>query len=185
LSFHIKNKKEVLITAPFKVEELELEHTDGTSTQHSYFRLNCGDWVNILPITIDRKVILIEQPRAGTLSLVLETPGGMIEPTERDATMAAARELEEETGFTSMRFLPLANMNPNPAIMTNTCHFFIALGCQLNPQRKHFPDSEERIRIVLTPIEELDLMVRTGRINHSLSALCIMLGMKYLNQGHS
>lgn len=180
MAFKIRTQKRILQTVPFEVQELELEFSNGEPIDRPYHRLKCNDWVNVLPIADTNKAILIEQPRVGSLSLVLETPGGIVENDECDVTLAAARELEEETGFVSKRFLPLATINPNPAIMTNKCHFFLALGCQLTDARRHFPDSEERIRVVITELQNLDQMIRTGLINHSLSALCIMLGMKYL-----
>lgn len=173
------DKKEILSTFPFKVEELSLSLKDRV-LPHPYYRLNCPNWVNILPVTGDNKAILIRQPRAGTMTNVLETPGGVINDDERDPTLAAVRELEEETGLTSQRILPLAALNPNPAIMNNICYFFLALNCQPANPRKHFPDGEESITLEMFGVEELDFLVRSGQMNHSLSALCVMLAGKYI-----
>lgn len=181
MSFDIRDRRVLLQTIPFTVEELDLIGRNGPMA-HPYHRLVCGDWVNVLPVTTDMRAVLIRQPRAGSLSTTLEVPGGLVDPGERDVMMAAMRELEEETGYTSQRVLPLASINPNPAIMNNRCHFFVALGCFLNPQRKHFPDAEEDIAIELHPIKDLDHMVRTHQIDHALAALCIMLAGKYLPQ---
>ena len=85
------------------------------------------DWVNTVPVTTQGKVLLVRQFRIGIESTTLETPGGVVDAGEKDMTMAAVRELEEETGHTSRNILPLASLNPNPAIMTNTVHFFLAL----------------------------------------------------------
>lgn len=172
-------KKTVLKTHPFNVEELALMR-DGQPLGHPYYRLDCPDWVNVLAVTTDRKAIMIRQARPGSMKKVLETPGGMIDRHEKDPTMAALRELEEETGFTSQRILPLAVINPNPAIMTNRCHYFLALNCYPNPTRTHFPDAEERIELEVHDFAALEQMVRSGEIDHSLSALCIMLAAKYL-----
>lgn len=172
-------KKIILKTHPFSVEELALSR-DGQPFSHPYYRLDCPDWVNVLPITSDLKAVLIRQARPGSMKRVLETPGGVMDAHERDSTMAAVRELEEETGYTTQRVLPLAVLNPNPAIMTNRCHYFLALNCHLNPTRQHFPDAEERIEVELYDVTELDQLVRSGMVDHSLSALCIMLAGKYL-----
>ncbi len=172
-------KKSILKTHPFEVEEIFFELPD-LKPSHSYFRLAAADWVNVLPVTANGQVILIRQPRVGTMNFVLETPGGVMDPHEKDATMAAARELEEETGFVSQRFLPLGSINPNPAIMTNRCHFFVALGCQPTTNRKHFPDADERITLELVNVQDLDGLVRTGQINHALACLCIMLAGRYI-----
>ncbi|MEY4632284.1 MAG: hypothetical protein RIQ81_2404 [Pseudomonadota bacterium] len=179
MKIELLKKRTLIETVPFNVEEIELQTSRGPS-RHPWYRLACADWVNILPVTAGNKAILIRQPRAGILAPVLEVPGGMVDPSEKDPTMAAIRELEEETGYTSQRILPLGSMNPNPAIMTNKCHFFVALGCYPNPSRKHFPDAEENIEIVETPVDRLADMVRFGEINHCLAALCIMMAAKYV-----
>jgi len=179
--YKLLGKKTVYQTFPFDVEELDLE-LNGTKLEKPYHRITCGDWVNILPITHDGQAILIRQPRAGSLTTVLETPGGIMEPDEKDPTLTAARELEEETGFTTQRIVPLASINPNPAIQNNVCHFFLGLSCHLREDRQHFPDQDEFIKIAVTPVHELEHLVRTGQVNHSLSALTIMLAQKYLQK---
>jgi ADP-ribose pyrophosphatase len=173
------NRQTILTTKPFDVEEVSFESGD-LRPAHSYFRLHAPDWINVLPVTAQGQVLLIRQPRVGSMSFVLETPGGVMENGERDPTMTAARELEEETGFVSQRILPLGSMNPNPAIMTNRCHFFIALGCIPSANRQHYPDSDERITVEMFDVAELDMLVRTGQVNHALACLCIMLAGKYL-----
>ena len=172
-------KESVMKTRPFEVEKVYIELEDLKPTE-PYYRLAAPDWVNVLPVTSEGSVILIRQPRVGSVSSVLETPGGVLDPHEKDPTMAAARELEEETGFTSQRFLPLGAVNPNPAIMTNKCHFFLALGCTLASQRRHFPDMDEKIAIEFYDYKDLDGLIRTGQINHALACLCILLAGRYL-----
>jgi 8-oxo-dGTP pyrophosphatase MutT (NUDIX family) len=177
--FKLKSQSVVLKTHPFNVEEIQFEVGD-LKPQHPYFRLNAPDWVNVLPVMADGRIILVRQPRVGSLSYVLETPGGVIDMGERDPTLAAARELEEETGFVSQRFLPLGSMNPNPAIMTNKCHFFLALGCLPAANRKSFPDVDERITLEFFEYNDLDALIRTGQINHALACLCISLAGRYI-----
>lgn len=161
------------------METVRFEYQD-LKPDHPYHRLQCPDWINVLPILSDGRVALIEQPRVGTMTTVLETVGGVVEAHEKDVTMTALRELEEETGLTSQRLLSLGSMNPNPALMTNNCHFFLALGCTPCQNRRHLPDADERIVVKIFDPKELDMMVRTRQINHALSALCIMLAQKYL-----
>lgn len=178
---HIQDKKTLLSTRIFDVEEIHVKA--GDTPAKAMVRLTCSDWANVLAVTVDQRAILIRQPRAGAMKYVLETPGGMIDPGEKDATMAALRELEEETGFTSQRILSLGSFNPNPALMNNRIHYFLALGCHPNPYRQHFPDPEEQIEIELVDLNSLQSLVRLGRIDHALSALCIMLAQKYINIG--
>jgi hypothetical protein len=74
-------------------------------------------------------------------------------------------------------------MNPNPAIMTNKCHFFLALGCLPASNRKLFPDADERITLEFFDYNELDGLIRTGQINHALACLCIGLAARYVKGG--
>lgn len=66
-------------------------------------RTNPGGAAIILAITPESKVIFIEQFRAPIQMRTIEFPAGLIgdEPdaAEEDAAIAAARELEEETGW--------------------------------------------------------------------------------------
>lgn len=169
----------VISTPPFDLERMHLE-VKGQHSVHPWYRLLAPDWVNVLPVTADGKAILVRQPRAGVLKTTLECPGGTVDADEKDPTVTAARELEEETGYHSQRFLALGSAHSNPAICTNRIHFFLALGCQPNRNRQHFPDENEAIELVPTPIANLEDLVRTSQIDHALSALCIMLAQKYL-----
>jgi len=172
----LENKVTVFSSPIFQVEELTIKSKQNSLPKPRY-RITCQDWANILPITREGKAILIRQPRFGSLESVLETPGGLIDKEDRDPMFAALRELEEETGYTSQRILPLGAFNPNPAIMSNTVHFFLAIDCFIATERKHFQDPDEDIEIVQIQINELDMLVRTCRINHALSALCIQLAL--------
>ncbi|NRA44679.1 MAG: NUDIX hydrolase [Oligoflexales bacterium] len=178
MSWVIKNKEKVLSTMPFTVEKLDFEFK-GKLT-HPFHRICCPDWVNILPVTKEGKVVLIKQHRAGSLSYVLETPGGMIDPHENEPMGAAARELEEETGYSAEKFISLGAMNPNPAFHDNKSHFFLALGCHFPAERKHFPDPGEDIEVVLTELNEVEELVRQGKVDNVICALCIMLAIKHI-----
>ena len=84
------------------------------------------DWINILPITKEKKVVFVEQYRPGTDSITLELPGGMADLNEKPIN-SAKRELLEETGFSSNDWSKIGWVHPNPAILNNICHTFIAL----------------------------------------------------------
>ena len=176
----IAEQTSLLKTPILEVQKLSILE-DGVALSHPYYRIHCPDWVNILPITANNEALLIRQERAGSMTQILETPGGMVDAHEaKDPTASALRELEEETAYTTQKLLFLGSLNPNPALHDNRIHFFLALACQLAQNRKHFPDTEERIEIVKVKVEDLEDMVRLGRIDHSLSALCIFLAGKYI-----
>ena len=58
--------------------------------------------------------------------------------------------------------------------------FFLALNCIPAHNRKHFPDEHEEISVHAFELNEVEEMVRIGKVQSSYSALAIMLGLKYL-----
>jgi 8-oxo-dGTP pyrophosphatase MutT (NUDIX family) len=72
-----------------------------------------------------KRFVMVRQWRHGARELSLEFPGGVFERGE-NAETAAARELKEETGYSAGKIQKLAVFSPNPAIMSNRVHFFLA-----------------------------------------------------------
>jgi ADP-ribose pyrophosphatase len=127
--------------------------------------IEAPDWVNVVPITADDKVILVRQFRFGTWSNTLELPGGMVDPHESPA-QAAPRELEEETGYRAATVSLLGVSHPNPAIFGNRLHSFLATGCVRVHAGKQ--DGSEDIAVELATRDELKQLVREGVVTHAL-----------------
>jgi len=137
-----------------------------TGAEIGFFLMDTPDWVVVLPITVDDQVVLVRQFRHGSGRVGLEIPGGLIDPHETDPAQAAARELREETGYAAERIVPLGVMNPNPSMMTNRCHAFLATGCRLVGELAMDPG--EDIEVVTAPVADLDRMVARGDIEHAI-----------------
>lgn len=127
--------------------------------------IEATDWVNIIALTPARDVVLIRQYRPGVDRICIEIPGGMVDPGE-DARTAAARELVEETGYTSERWTQIGAIAPNPAIQNNTLYTFLALDA--TPTHAPHFDGSELLEIETAPLAEAYAMVRDGRIEHAL-----------------
>ncbi|MFN3307355.1 MAG: NUDIX hydrolase, partial [Candidatus Kapaibacteriota bacterium] len=80
---------------------------------------------------------------------------------------AAKRECKEETGFWSNdEPILLGKVRPNPAFQTNTCYTYL----WTNVEKRFEPnfDTNEVIEVVLTSAEDLEKLIRTGKIDHSI-----------------
>lgn len=145
------------------------------NTEKDYTVIDTHDWVNILPVTEDGRVILIQQYRHGTREDVIEIPGGVIEGKDISPEVAARRELLEETGYSAGDFIKLGTVIPNPAIQSNKCYIYLAKNAfKVSSQSL---DPHEEIDLLFVPKNEIASMIRSGKINHSLviDAFCLLM----------
>jgi len=128
--------------------------------------LKSPKWVNIIPITKEKNVILIEQYRHGCDEITIEVPGGLVEKTEEPG-VAGERECLEETGYSSREKAILLGENiPNPAFLTNTCYSYVWFNCEKISAQKL--DLHEDIRVIEAPLKDIKKMIVDGKIRHSL-----------------
>lgn len=138
---------------------------DEAPAEHDFFFMRCADFVNVVALTDDDRIVLVEQWRAGTDGVTLEVPGGLVDAGE-DAAQAARRELREETGYEAEHWQPLGVCLPNPAIQSNRCSTYLATGARRLASTRF--DSTEHCRLVVMPFADALAMVRTGDISHAL-----------------
>ncbi len=149
----------------FRAEWIKRKHPDWNKTGN-FVVLNSPRWVNIIPITKDNEVVLIEQYRHGIDDITLEVPGGLVEQNEMPQ-VAAERECLEETGFRGSGSAQLlAEILPNPAFMTNKCWSFVWFDCE-QADEQHL-DGNEDIRVLTVPMNEIKKLIENNKINHSL-----------------
>jgi ADP-ribose pyrophosphatase len=155
--------KQIADCRVFKVRE-DIARSEGREA--SFYVIENPDWVNVVALTKNNNVVLIEQFRHGTGEMVLEIPGGMIDSGEPPEE-AAARELLEETGYSSEEFIFLGKSYPNPALQDNTIHHFLALDCEKTAETSF--DEHESIVTRLYPLGEVPELVSSGSFTHSLA----------------
>jgi 8-oxo-dGTP pyrophosphatase MutT (NUDIX family) len=153
--------------------------TRSDGAEHSFFIIECPDWVNVIALTPQKEVVLIEQYRQGSEEVILEIPGGMIDAGEEPEN-AARRELAEETGYESKEFVYLGKSRPNPAINNNWIYHFLALNCEKT--RATAFDEHESLLTRLTPLGEISQLIKNEQITHSL-AVAAFYKMDYREGG--
>ncbi|OGU56916.1 MAG: hypothetical protein A2X64_02710 [Ignavibacteria bacterium GWF2_33_9] len=157
--------KELIDLKIFKAKIVRRRHPVW-ERESDFVVLSSLNWANVVPLTKDNKILLIEQYRQGTDSITLEIPGGLIEEDELPID-AAYRECLEETGYKSDEKLIQTGVSlPNPAFLNNKCYSFAWFG--LEPTGSQSFDLNEEIRVVPTEVEEVKKMIEDGRINHSV-----------------
>jgi ADP-ribose pyrophosphatase len=146
-----------------------------TDAARPFVRLVSGDWVNVIPVTTERRIVLVRQWRSGIRRFTLEIPGGMMGPDECGAR-AAAREVREETGYAGDAPVRLGIVSPNPAILTNHCETYLIENCRRVGDLQQ--DEGEDIEVVTRPLSEVPALVASGQIDHAL----VICGFWWLRQ---
>jgi 8-oxo-dGTP pyrophosphatase MutT (NUDIX family) len=133
--------------------------------EHDFYIIESRDWVNVIPLTEDDRVVMVRQYRHGSKEVTLEIPGGLLDPGDTPEK-AAARELLEETGYEAKEYVEIGRYTPNPAIFTNRCYTFMARNVKKigNPM----PDQTEDLEVVLIPLAEVQELIRKGEIDHAI-----------------
>ena len=158
-------ERELARTRIFRVTEATCTSTTQPGLSFAAARLRCPDWVNVIALTPERQVVLIEQYRHGIAAVTLEIPGGMVDEGET-ASEAIARELLEETGFAGEPVRLLGVTTPNPAFQDNR----LTTGLVLNSRRvtQATGDGHEEIGVRLASLDEVAGFMRRGVISHAL-----------------
>ncbi|RNC83991.1 MAG: NUDIX hydrolase [Balneola sp.] len=132
--------------------------------------LEAPDWINVIALTPENDIVLVEQYRYGIEKPTLELPGGVCDGNE-DPKTTCMRELAEETGYSSDEWIYLGNVSSNPAMQTNYTHTYLARNCNKTSTQKL--DGNERINVHVLPLEQFLGMIGNGEIKHSLMVAAI------------
>jgi 8-oxo-dGTP pyrophosphatase MutT (NUDIX family) len=140
-------------------------------TEHEFFVIDCVNWVNVIAVTPDNHLAMVEQYRHGTNTVELEIPGGMVDCNDASPVAAGVRELREETGYEGENARLIGKVFPNPAIQSNTCYTVMIENCRLR-HPVDFDHGEDLITR-LVPVSDIPHLVAAGKIKHSLVVVAL------------
>lgn len=156
----------VYTTPIFDLHRRKSGHPD--RGDRDFYVLEAPAWVNIIPLTARREVVMVRQFRHGISGFTLEIPGGMIDPADATPAVAARREMIEETGYDGDEIIALGRVHPNPAIQPNFCYSFFAPKVHRVAGPLANPDGSEETEVILVPLAEIKNLIVSGKITHAL-----------------
>ena len=149
----------------------DVKRSPRTGAEHDFFVLDTRNWVNVIAVTPDDKLVMVEQYRHGSDTVELEIPGGVMDADDSSPVVGGQRELREETGYEGDQVELIGQIFPNPAIMSNTCHTLLVRNCRLTHPVEF--DSCEDIRTQLVPVADLPELIASRKIQHALVVVAL------------
>src|SRR5688572_5817451 len=64
-----------------------------TGATHDFYIIDCVDWVNVLALTPNDELVMVEQFRHGSNTVELEIPGGIMDRVDAAPVDTGIREL--------------------------------------------------------------------------------------------
>ena len=149
--------------------------TESGHVLEGYHVVEYPDWLNTVAITPALEIVLVKEYRHGAQAVITGLPSGTVHPGEKPVA-AAARELSEETGYTSEELVDLGWAYANPATQNNRTWSFLAIDAQLTSARNL--DRSEDIDVELRPFR--DFVSGDSQEPHALHLATIHLALKFV-----
>ena len=151
---------QVTHTGPvFRVERMEFD-ADATGAARTKDVVRHPGAVTVIAVRDDGMLILIRNRRIAVDRWLVEFCAGKLEKGE-DPALAAARELEEETGYHCARIETLGTFFTSPGFTDEIMHVFLATGLTPVPQRL---EPGEEIEVVEWAEADLRAAISAGEI---------------------
>ena len=135
----------------------------------------------VIPVLDDGKIILVRQFRNSIDRHTWEIPAGGLESRQEPTIVAARRELEEETGYTTDKELELLiTINTTPAFCNEKIDIYVAT--DLKPGEQHL-DEDEVVTYQAFTVAEIQDMILTGMMTDAKTISAVMsYAVKYLGK---
>jgi 8-oxo-dGTP pyrophosphatase MutT (NUDIX family) len=140
-----------------------------------YYVLEYPDWVHIVALDEENRLLMIRQYRHGSGKVSLELPCGFIDSKDVSSEAAARRELLEETGF-SGSFDLVGRYSPNPATHNNSIYIYSARN--IIALQEAINDPSEVVQLEFVTMRELRQLLETSAIDQALHVSSIFVALR-------
>jgi ADP-ribose pyrophosphatase len=136
--------------------------------------------VAIVAIDADDRVALVRQWRVAAGTALLEIPAGTLDVDAatdevEDPDVAAARELEEETGLRAGTWRRLTSFWTAPGFATELMHLYLATDLAPAVDERLGPDEDERLELVWQAFDEAVAAAARGVLADAKSIVGLLL----------
>jgi ADP-ribose diphosphatase len=174
----IINSEIIARTQIFRIEQLDLEFSNGARVRYERLRSGTGGAVLVIPMADEDTVLLIREYAAGMHRYELALPKGRIEAGE-DLLAAANRELMEEVGRGARRLRHISSLTIAPGYIGHVTHLVLAQ--DLYEQR--IPgDEPEEIEVVPWRLSRLNELLACEDCTEARSIAALFMVRELLNE---
>ncbi len=125
----------------------------------------------VVAVNEEGKLLMVRQYRNALDRETLEIPAGALDSADEPTHIAAARELQEETGYSAGKMELLMSLRTTVAFCNEKIDVYVAT--DLKPGKQHL-DEDESIDVEAHDIEELIQMIYDCKIQDSKTVAAIM-----------
>ncbi|KKE80693.1 NUDIX hydrolase [Oceanobacillus caeni] len=128
--------------------------------------------VAVIAITKENKIVFVEQYRKPLERSLIEIPAGKLEPGE-NPMIAAIRELEEETGYSTNSLSFVTSFYSSPGFADELLHIYITNDIEKieNPRAA---DEDEFVELVELTLDEAKQYVEEEKIHDAKTAYAVL-----------
>jgi ADP-ribose pyrophosphatase len=159
MNFKIKESKTIFNGYVFNIKVDQIEYNSGNKGIREVVVHNGG--AVVVPVKDDGKIILVKQYRYPFDEWMYELPAGKLEIDE-DPLVCAARELTEETGYTTSDISPLGKIYTSPGFCTEILYIYLAQN--LKPGNHNREEGEHGMEVYELTLNEVNKMISSGKI---------------------
>lgn len=160
MNFSVTKSEIIFRGKVFDVQVDEIEYNGSGNKARREVAVHPGGAV-VVAVKSDGKIVMVTQYRYPSKEVLLELPAGKLDKGE-DPSVCAARELTEETGYTSNKISKLGKIHTSPGFCSEILHIYLAE--DLVPGEHAREEGEEGMEMFEFTLDEIEEKIRSGEI---------------------